>query len=129
MTAQRIAFDTNYVVRHLIQDDPVQCAEVETALQMAAAGGRGVMLYDLVLCETLWVLESAYGAKRGDLLLAVKALRDEPAFVFEHPGRVEATLKRFERGKADFSDYLILEIGMEKGLELRTFDKTLQKEC
>lgn len=123
-----IAFDTNYVVRHLVQDDPRQCSEVAAVLGAEAGEGRNVLLYDIVLCETLWVLASAYQAKHEDLLAALKALQDEPVFVFENPERVSAALQRFEKGKADFSDYLILEIGREKGNELRTFDKTLRKE-
>ncbi|MEX2382029.1 MAG: type II toxin-antitoxin system VapC family toxin [Opitutales bacterium] len=123
-----IAFDTNFLVRHLIQDDPKQCAIVAATIESEADEGRGIMLYDVVLCETLWVLDSAYQANRDDLLVALKALQDEPVFVFENPERVAVASKRFETGRADFSDYLILEIGNEKGNELKTFDKKLMKE-
>ena len=123
-----IAFDTNYIVRLLIQDDPDQCAEVSATMRMESENGRSIILYDVVLCETLWVLGSAYQASRQELITALKVLKNEPIFVFENPDRVELALNRFEGGKADFADYLILEIGKQNGHELRTFDKKLKKE-
>ena len=123
-----IAFDTNYVVRLLIQDDPDQCAEVSATMRMESENGRNIILYDIVLCETLWVLGSAYQASREELLTALKALRNEPVFTFENLGLIEAALKRFEVSRTDFADCLILEIGKQNGHELKTFDKKLKKE-
>lgn len=111
----------------LIQDDPKQCAVVDTTIKAEAEVGRAILPYDVVLCETLWVLASAYQAKRADLLTALKGLQNEPVFVFEHPERVDAARKRFESGKVDFSDYLMLEISREKGAEFKTFDQNLKK--
>jgi len=123
-----IAFDTNYVVRLLVQDDPGQCAQVAATMRAEVESGRNIVLYDVVLCETLWVLGSAYGAGKKDLLTALKVLKSDPVFSFKNPERVEAAFTRFERGRADFADYLILEIGKENGHELRTFDRKLTKE-
>ena len=123
-----IAFDTNYVVRLLIQDHPDQCVEVLATMRLEAESGRNIILYDIVLCETLWVLGSAYDAGRDDLIMALRALKDEPVFTFESPERVDAAFSRFQTGKADFADYLILEIGNQGGYELKTFDKKLIKE-
>lgn len=123
-----MAFDTNYLVRHLVQDDPKQCREVAATLRSEAGQGRRVLLYDIVLCETMWVLESAYAATRNDLLQALNALNDEPLFEFEHPERVITAIRRYQHGKANFADYLILGMGKEKRLELKTFDKRLKAE-
>lgn len=123
-----IAFDTNYVVRLLVRDDPKQFAEVLATMRTEANNGRNIILYDVVLCETLWVLVSAYDANRRDLLTALKALKNEPGFIFENPERVEAAFERFKKGRADFADCLILEIGSEGGHELRTFDQKLKQE-
>jgi predicted nucleic-acid-binding protein len=123
-----LAFDTNYVVRHLVQDDVRQSAEVAATIEVEAEEGRNILLFDIVLCETLWVLESAYQAKRADLCTALNALQKEPVFIFENPGRVNAAVRRFEKGNADFADYLIIEIARERGNEIRTFDKKLRKE-
>ena len=123
-----IAFDTNYIVRLLIQDDMDQCAEVSATMRQESENGRNIILYDVVLCETLWVLSSAYQASREELFTALRVLRNEPVFVFEDPERFERVFKRFEAGRADFADYLILELGKQNSHELRTFDKRLKKE-
>ena len=122
-----IAFDTNYVVRHLVQDDPSQCKIVAATIAAEVEGGRRILLHDLVLCEVLWVLESVYAATRSDLLTALKSLAAEAAFAFENPGRVNTAIESFERGQADFSDYILLGLCRGAGNEFHTFDKKLKK--
>lgn len=120
-----LAFDTNYLVRHLVQDDVKQCAEVAKVFQGEVESERSILIPDVVLCETMWVLQSAYSASKDDLLAALKALQDESAFHFEHPKRVALAISRFEKGKMDFPDALILETAHEHGTTLKTFDKRL----
>ena len=48
-------------------------------------------------------------------------------FEFESEDEVSAAIDRYEKGKADFSDYLIDELGKSHGRELVTFDKRLMK--
>ena len=45
-----IAFDTNYLVRYLVQDDPVQCQEVDEVVEAARKEAQGILLPDIVLC-------------------------------------------------------------------------------
>jgi len=123
-----IAFNTNDFVRHLLRDDPRQCRAVSTVLRSESKRGRPIMLYDIVLCKTLWILETAYGTTRTALLAALEALSEKPVFRFEHLARVHTATQRFEVGKADFPDYLILEIAKEQKETLRTFDKKLAAE-
>ena len=66
-----IAIDTNLLIRHLTQDDPVQSAKVANLLAGAASNGELVLLTDIVLCETAWVLTRFYEVKRADLLTAL----------------------------------------------------------
>jgi predicted nucleic-acid-binding protein len=120
-----IAFDTNYVVRHLVQDDPDQCKIVAKALKYASQKEEAILIPDIVLCEVTWVLESCYRAKRPDLLMSLSALRNDPVFCFQNPSRLDKALECFAAGKADFSDYLIAETCREQGRELQTFDRKL----
>ena len=123
-----LAFETNYVVRHLVGDEPRQTKQVAATIAKEAAAGRRILLPDLVLCETLWVLEGIYEATRSDLLASLKALWNEAAFVFEDSDRLQSAINRFEKGRADFSDYLIDEICRTSGRSLQTFGKKLWKE-
>lgn len=123
-----LTFDTNFLVRHLVGDDPRQAKQVAKAIADEVAGGRTVLLPDIVICETLWVLESLYGATRVDLLETLRALWGESVFEFECRNRFKTAMDRFENGKADFSDYLIAEVSKARGRTLVTFDKKLLSE-
>jgi len=122
-----IAFDTNYLVRHLVKDDAKQSREVTRVFKREANEGRTILLLDIVMCETVWVLSSLYNAKKSDILKTLKALEDEVLFEFESEDEVSAAIDHYEKGKADFSDYLIDELGKSHGRELVTFDKRLMK--
>lgn len=124
-----IAFDTNYLVRHLVQDDPEQCRVVAQALKEARDESRAVLLTDLVLCETVWVLRRSYGATREDVLTALQSLLDEPLFQFVNADRLHSSVASYAEGSADFADYLILWEARKAGAELRTFDKVLGAEA
>ena len=124
----KIAFDTNYLVRYLVQDDPEQCRIVDIAIQEACDAQEPILLPNIVLCETVWVLSRSYGATRKDILEALKGLAEESSFVFEDPTHVQRAINAFKNGIADFADYLLMEVCRVAGAELRTFDKKLAKE-
>ena len=54
------AIDTNVLVRFLVNDDPVQSAEVRQLFAIAERERAMFYVALLVLLETIWVLESAY---------------------------------------------------------------------
>ena len=123
-----IAFDTNYLVRHIVQDDEEQCAIVATELANEIKKERSIRIFDLVLMETSWVLETAYGFDRVAWAQVLEELLDDSAFSFYDPGRLRTTIKKYRQGRAGFADYLIAETARSEALELRTFDKTLVEE-
>lgn len=123
-----IAFDTNHLVRHIVQDDPTQCRAVVAILEREAGQDNPVRILDLVLMETAWVLESVYSFDRKAVAHVMGELLEDSAFSFDDPDRLRLVLKRFKAGKADFSDYLILSVAESEGLKLETFDKRLRKE-
>jgi predicted nucleic-acid-binding protein len=123
-----IAFDTNYLVRHIVQDDSTQCRAVASMLEREAGQDNPVRILNLVLMETAWVLESVYQFDRKALAHVVEELLEDSAFSFDDPDRLQLVLKRFKAGKADFSDYLIHSVADSEGLKLESFDKRLRKE-
>lgn len=64
--------DTNVLVRHLTRD-PAPMAARATAFLRAAAPGS-LLLTDLVVAETIYVLESCYQAPRERVATAVRSL-------------------------------------------------------
>jgi predicted nucleic-acid-binding protein len=125
---QVIAFDTNYLVRHIVQDDKEQSRLVSEILESETQQGRSIRIIDLILMETAWVLETVYGFDRNAWSQVLSELIEDSAFCFDDSARLRRVIKQFSEGKADFSDYLIFSVVDSEGLKLKTFDKTLRKE-
>lgn len=123
-----IAFDTNHLLRHILQDDPKQSAHVATLIGSAVNAEAQVHLFDLVLMEACWVLQSALGFDREGWTQVLTDLLEDPVFSFDDSSRLWKTLERYREGKADFDDYLILGHSESIGANLETFDKKLKKE-
>jgi len=123
-----LAFDTNHLLRFLLQDDPRQCRQVTQWMDEQDRNGVPIHLLDLVLMETHWVLRSAYGFGRQAWSSVLEDLLNDPIFSFDDPSRLWIALEMFKKGKADFDDYLILAQCKTQGLELQTFDKKLQRD-
>jgi len=121
-----IAIDTNLLVRHLTNDEPTQAAKVAHLLAAAAADAELILLTDIVLCETSWVLTRFYGVKRADLLAALAAVLADPQFAFQHRPEVEAALRAFRAGRGHFADHLIAALARSAGCRTTyTFEKGL----
>ena len=123
-----IAFDTNYLVRHIVQDDKEQCAIVASALEKETREDRSIRIFDLVLLETSWVIQAVYGLNREAWAEVLEELLEDSAFSFDDPTRLRTIIKMYRNGNADFADYLILGTARSEALELKTFDKKLLKE-
>jgi predicted nucleic-acid-binding protein len=124
----KIAFDTNYLLRHIMQDDEAQAEIVADVLKQEAGAGRAILIQNLVLAETVWTLASYYGLKRADIAEVLGEILNDSAFEMESPARTTAALKRFKSGRADFPDYLISEGASERGAKLLSFDRKLCAE-
>jgi predicted nucleic-acid-binding protein len=116
------ALDTNLVVRLLLDDDPKQSAAVAALLQ---AGD--VFVAPTVLLETLWVLESRYGASDDVLLDTVAALVRFPSLTVGAPEQV-AEFFRLWRGGLDPQDAAHLAFVGDVDAFF-TFDRALVKRA
>lgn len=123
-----IAFDTNLLLRLLLDDSAHQARQAEEILRRTAASGEQVLLPDIVLCELEWVLESVYGFPRTDIAQTLERLLAADEFTFLDRSAVGAALQRYTGGKADFSDYLIGESASAAGAATTyAFDRELAR--
>ncbi|HTS48753.1 MAG TPA: type II toxin-antitoxin system VapC family toxin [Bryobacteraceae bacterium] len=115
------AVDTNLLVRLITRDDPGQTASAEAFVK------AGAWVSILALAETIWVLETAYGFRPGELGTSVAMLLNHESLVVQDSDVVAAALQIFQlRPALEFSDCLILEIARKAGyLPLGTFDRRL----
>lgn len=116
-------FDTNVIVRILVEDDPLQ-SKIALKTWQLALETSGVYLPKLVLAEVNWVLRVSYGFNRKEIVGVVDALLRTEGLEIEDKPCVLAALDAYSNGNADFSDYLILELARNaKALPLQTFDR------
>ncbi|MBC7795064.1 MAG: type II toxin-antitoxin system VapC family toxin [Clostridia bacterium] len=117
------AVDTNVLVRLLTGDDTRQLAKAETFVAV------GAWVSTVVLCETVWVLESVYERSRHELLRALEMLLSHATLVLDERTCVEDALREAAANpKTDFSDALIVALARKSGrTPLGTFDRHLAK--
>jgi predicted nucleic-acid-binding protein len=119
--------DTNVIVRYLTQDDPVQAARATQAIEDAADRGDRLFLSHVVVCELVWVLESAYGYKRSQVGDVVERILRTDQFDFDHKDQLWRAWQDYGGEKGDFADYVIGRLGRAAGCEVTlTFDEALQ---
>lgn len=120
-----IAVDTNVLVRALVDDpdEPRQSAAARASLKQA----REVFVPQIVQVETIWVLETAHGLTKAEVVPVLEHLRDNAAFDIQNRACFEMALGEYREGPADFADYLILAESRSRSTRLLTFDKRLLK--
>lgn len=123
-----VAIDTNVVVRFLVRDDERQALAVYRRFKQAERDRERLFVPLLVLLEAVWVLGSAYGKSRSEILLAVQAIREMAIIQFEKEEVVDRWLASAPDTRADLADILIAHAagacGCESGV---TFDKGAAK--
>ncbi|HRE44599.1 MAG TPA: type II toxin-antitoxin system VapC family toxin [Terricaulis sp.] len=117
------AIDTNILVRLIARDD-----EKQTQAALALVAG-GAWVSHIVLAETVWVLRSAFGMARGELVNTLDNLLKHETLAMQDADIVAAALDMFRtERKVDFTDCLILETARRAGrAPLATFDRELAK--
>jgi predicted nucleic-acid-binding protein len=66
--------DTNLFVRYLTNDDAEKADRVEALLGEASEGKVRLITADLVLVELIWVLESSYDMKPGEITPMIRSI-------------------------------------------------------
>jgi predicted nucleic-acid-binding protein len=122
------AIDTNVLVRFLVNDDEAQARAVMNRFKTAENQRDAFFVPLLVVLEMIWVLESAYGIERGEIISALGDLLLMPILEFEHRSVLQDMLSRAAANRSDLSDLLIAEVAHQAGCEgVLTFDRKAAK--
>ena len=118
-----IGLDTNVLVRYLAQDDPKQTAAVTRLLGSLSAASPG-FVSQVVLAETVWVLQSSYAADALQIGRVVETLLRTEGIQVERADVVWRALRRFRQNQGDFPDALVAEISHAAGCrQMYSFDR------
>lgn len=124
-----IGLDTNVLVRLLAEDDVEQTRRAIALLEQARADGETLYLDPIVMVETAWVLRSLYHATPADIAEAIASVLGNAAYEIGDRPSIEAALRLYQDGKADFADCLIaarnLAVGCRHTITFDTRDALL----
>ncbi|NOY90496.1 MAG: type II toxin-antitoxin system VapC family toxin [Deltaproteobacteria bacterium] len=124
-----IAVDTNILVRLLVKDDERQTRKVTRFFQRLDADGERAHVSDVVVCELMWVLRSAYDFDRADIARTLRSMIAARQLMFDSADRLLRALSAFQAGRGDLADYVIREHARAAGADaVLTFDKALLKD-
>ena len=117
-----IGVDTNVLVRYLTEDDAAQARAVDGLV----AQGDYLYIDDIVLCELVWVLRSAYRFDKKTIVDAIDRILQTALFAFEDRDLLRSALAEYRDGTGDFADYVIGARNAKAGCdETATFDRAL----
>lgn len=116
-------WDTNFLLRHLLEDDAPQLAVVRKQLNASERRGEPIFLPQIVLVETAWVLRSLL--PKEDVLATLKEVLDDQRFQCESAAEVAHALKAAAK-RGDISDHLIGSAAVRaEATPVQTFDRAL----
>ena len=119
-----IGIDTNVLVRYIVQDDPRQSRSATRFIESSCTNDTQGLISHIVLCEFVWVLATAYGYERRDIVRVLEQLLRIAQFRIVDPQIVWRAFRDYRDHGADFSDHLIGRLHAALGCERTvTFDR------
>ena len=119
-----IALDTNILVRYIVHDDTTQAAAATRLIERECTSASPGWIDAVVLCELVWVLESAYDYTRIVVAEVLRTLLSSAELRVESPQIAWAALQAYQIGTADYADCLIGLRNLQAGCAATvTFDK------
>ncbi|MGE3796178.1 MAG: PIN domain-containing protein [Dehalococcoidia bacterium] len=116
--------DTNILVRHLTGDPADQAARATAFL----ADADELLLADLILAETVYVLESFYKAPRPQIADAMRSLIAMDRVVTIDPALLLRALEVYELDRIDFAEaYLVAQAESTGVNAIASFDRSIDR--
>jgi predicted nucleic-acid-binding protein len=123
-----IAFDTNAIIRMLVEDDQNQAKLIKDLISKVETNSGQILILTEVLIETVWVLESCYECTREEISSFLETLARTPVFAATEPSVLRAAVSHYKRG-GDFADLVIVfQAKHFQAKKLISFDRRLQKK-
>lgn len=116
--------DTNILVRHLTGDPPAMAARATAYL----ATGTELLVADLVVAETIYVLESFYQAPRAQVAAAMRSLLAFESVTTLDPAMLLRGLEVYELDRLDFAEACLVAAAETTGVNrIASFDRAIDR--
>jgi predicted nucleic-acid-binding protein len=120
--------DTNVLVRYLVQDDAEQARKATHFITNECSADDTGLINRIVLCELVWVLETAYEYPRNRVALALEKILRTAQFTIEDHEEAWLAFRNYQNG-ADFADALIAAVNRRLGCDVtKTFDRKASRQ-
>ena len=120
-----IAFvDTNILVRHLTADPPEMAVRATALL----ADASELYLADVIVAETIYVLESFYKAPRDQIATTMRSLISMRSIVTVDPAMLLRAVEVYEVDRLDFAEAYLVACAESTGIgRVASFDRTIDR--
>ena len=119
-----IGLDTNILVRHLVQDDPVQSPKATALIEERLTEGNPGFISTVVMVETAWVLERSYALADHEIAGALERILQIESLIVENQPEVFTAMTALKEGCGSFADALIAALSAKADCSrILTFDR------
>ena len=116
--------DTNILVRHLTGDPPAMAKRATAFL----ANQPELYLADLIVAETVYVLESFYKAPRDQVATAMRSLIAMRSMITVDPALLLRAIEVYEVDRLDFAEAYLVACAETAGIgTIASFDKAIDR--
>jgi predicted nucleic-acid-binding protein len=116
--------DTNVIIRHLTGDPP----ELASRATAALASDDRLLLPDLILAESVYVLESFYEVSRARVAQLMRAAIALPTVQVTHEASLLRAVEIYELDRIDFAEaYLVAQAEATGINEILSFDRSIDR--
>ena len=116
--------DTNILVRHLTGDPPAMATRATAYLAEASE----LFLTDLIVAETVYVLESFYEAPREQVAAAMRSLVSMRSVVTVDPALLLRSIEVHENDRLDFAEAYLVACAESTGVgRVASFDRAIDR--
>lgn len=116
--------DTNVLIRHLTGDPPDLAARATRLLR----GADELLLADLIVAETVYVLESFYEQPRDRVAELVRAIIAFPAIAVADEDLLLRAVEVYEVDRLDFAEAYLVAAAERAGVnQVASFDHSIDR--
>ena len=119
----RLLLDTNIIVRFLTGDHPAHSPRSRNLFARAAAGNVTLVVTDLALAQTVWVLQSFYEVDRPAIAAALKDLIESAGIEVQNKTSLVSALRNFAQTDVNFVDAYHAAIAAAESIAIASFDR------
>lgn len=119
--------DANVLLRYLLDDDPVQSRLALSLMKRLEGGGEAAELEDVILAETIWVLEKRAKVPRFEIARTLSEIVGWRGIRTRAKRATLDALSRFSATNCDIADCILAARARSRRTRVWSFDEDFRK--